>query len=70
MACEVRPLEIVVCVRSLCPTESVPRQLDKQSGVPKEETEIWGPCGGERGLEFSRTRKGQFFFLHSLVFIT
>ena len=38
--------------------ESIPRQVDKKSRGPQ----------GERGLEFSRRRKGQtfFFFLHSL----
>ena len=37
--------------------ESNPRQVDKKSGGPQ----------GERGLEFSRRRKGQTFFpLHSL----
>ena len=30
--------------------ESVPRQLDKKSGVPKEEEEkgVWGSQGGEK----------------------
>ena len=39
--------------------ESVPRQVDKESRGPP----------GERGLEFSRRKKGQtsFFPLHSLV---
>ena len=32
--------------------ESIPRQVDKKSGCPQ----------GERGLEFSRRRKGQTFF--------
>ena len=41
--------------------ESVPRQVDKKSGVPKEEKGIWGSQGGDRGLEFSRRRKGHFF---------
>ena len=38
--------------------ESITRQVDKNSGGPQ----------GERGLEFSRRRKGQTFFppLHSL----
>ena len=38
--------------------ESVPRQVDKESRGPQ----------GERGLEFSRRKKGQTFFpsLHSL----
>ena len=38
-------------------TESIPRQVDKKSRDPQ----------GERGLEFSRRKKGQTFFpLHSL----
>ena len=39
-------------------SESVPRQVDKESSGPQ----------GERGLEFSRRKKGQTFFLspHSL----
>ena len=37
--------------------ESVPRQVDRESRGPQ----------GERGLEFSRRKKGQTFFpLHSL----
>ena len=32
--------------------ESIPRQVDKQSGGPQ----------GDKGLEFSRRRKGQTFF--------
>ena len=32
--------------------ESIPRQVDKKSGGPQ----------GEKGLEFSRRRKGQMFF--------
>ena len=32
--------------------ESIPRQVDKKSGGPQ----------GEKGLEFSRRRKGQTFF--------
>ena len=35
--------------------ESIPRQVDKESGGPQ----------GERGLEFSRRRKGQTFFFPS-----
>ena len=44
--------------------ESVPRQVDEKSGVPKEEKGVWGPQSGDKGLEFSRRRKGQasFFF--------
>ena len=37
-------------------------RTDKKSGVPKEESGVWGSQGGERGLEFSRRRKGQTFF--------
>ena len=39
--------------------ESIPRQVDEKSGGPQ----------GERGLEFSRRRKGQTFCLHSLVLV-
>ena len=50
--------------------ESIPRQMDKKSRVPKEEKGVWGSWSGDRGLEFSRRRKGQFFFsLHSLVLV-
>ena len=34
--------------------ESIPRQVDKKSGGPQ----------GEKGLEFSRRRKGQTFFVY------
>ena len=56
--------------------QSVPRQVDKKSGVLEEEekegeeTGVWGPQRGDRGLEFSR-RKGQTsFFSLSLSFST
>ena len=44
---------------------TIPRQVDKKSGVPKEDRGVWGFWGGERGLWFSR-RKEQtsFFFLY------
>ena len=42
--------------------ESIPRQVDKKSGVPEEAKGVWGSQGGDRGLEFSRRRKGQTFF--------
>ena len=52
--------------------QSIPRQVDKKSGVPEEEKGVWGSQGGERGLgltrrkesglELSRRRKGQAFF--------
>ena len=42
--------------------ESIPRQVDKKSGVPEEEKGVWGFQGRDRGLEFSRRRKGQMFF--------
>ena len=55
--------------------ESMPRQVDKKSGVPKEERGVWASQGKDRGLEFSRRRKGQmsffffFFTFHSLSHI-
>ena len=56
--------------------QSSPRQVDKKSGVLEEEekegeeTGVWGPQRGDRGLEFSR-RKGQTsFFSLSLSFST
>ena len=50
--------------------ESISRQFDKKLGVPEEERGVWGSQGGDKGLEFSRRRKGQtFFFLHSLVLV-
>ena len=42
--------------------ESVPRQVDKKSRVPEEEKGVWGSWNGDRGLEFSRRRKGQTSF--------
>ena len=42
--------------------ESIPKQVDKKSRVPEEVKGVWGFQGGDRGLEFSRRRKGQFFF--------
>ena len=47
--------------------ESIPGQVDKKFRVPEEEKGVWGSQGGDRGLEFLRGRKGQTFFLHSLV---
>ena len=47
--------------------ESISREVDKKSGVPKEETGVWDSQSRDRGLEFSRRRKGQtsFFFFFS-----
>ena len=42
--------------------KSVPRQVDKKSRVPEEEKGVWGSWNGDRGLEFSRRRKGQTSF--------
>ena len=42
--------------------ESIPKQVDK-SRVPEEENGVWGSQGVDRGLGFSRRRKGQTFFL-------
>ena len=39
--------------------ESISRQVDKKSGVPKVEKGVWGSRRGDRGLEFSRRRKRQ-----------
>ena len=55
--------------------ESILKQIDKKSRVPKEEKGIQSPQEGERALEFSRRRKGQTSFslslsLHSLVLLT
>ena len=47
--------------------ESIPRQIEKKSRVLEEEKGVWGSQEGDRGLEFSRRRKGQTFFPHSLV---
>ena len=41
--------------------ESIPRPVDKKSGVPKEKKGVWGSQSRGRGLEFSRRRKGQTF---------
>ena len=50
--------------------ESIPRQVDKKSGVPEEEKEVHGSRSGDRGLEFSRRRKGQTFLFLSKDYIT
>ena len=44
--------------------ESIHKQVDKKSVVPEEEIKVWGSRSGDKGLEFSRKRKGQtsFFF--------
>ena len=42
--------------------ESISREVDKKSGVPKEETGVWDSQSRDRGLEFSRRRKGHLFF--------
>ena len=34
--------------------ESIPRQVDKKSGVPKEKKGVWGSQSRDEGLEFSR----------------
>ena len=44
--------------------ESVPRQVDRRSGVPEGEKGVWGSQGGDAGLEFSRRRKGQMAFFY------
>ena len=47
--------------------ESIPRQAVKKSGVLKEEKGVWNSQGEERGLEFSRRRKGQTSFFSPLL---
>ena len=49
--------------------ESIPRQTDKKSRVPKEEKRVWGSWSGDRVPEISRRRKGQIICLHSLVLV-
>ena len=50
--------------------ESIPRQTDKKSRVPKEEKGVWDSRSRDRGLEFSRRRKGQaFLYVYSLVLV-
>ena len=46
--------------------ESIPRQVDKKSGVSKKEKRVQSPQEGERGLGLSR-RKGQNFFSKQLL---
>jgi len=41
--------------------ESIPRQLRSQGSLRRRER-VWGSQGGDRGLEFSRRRKGRIFF--------
>ena len=47
--------------------ESIPRQIDKKSGVPEKERGVWGSGGGDRDLEFSRRRKGPMLFVFSYI---
>jgi len=47
--------------------ESIPGQVDKKSGVPEEEKGVWGSRSTDRGLEFSRRRKGQTFFFSTFL---
>ena len=46
--------------------ESIPRQIEKKSRVLEEEKGVWDSQGGDRGLKFSRRRKGQTFFFYIL----
>ena len=50
--------------------ESIPGQVDKKSGVPEEEKGVWGSRSTDRGLEFSRRRKGQTSFFFSSTFLS
>ena len=47
-------MESLFKVTEMILRESFPRQVDKKSRGPQ----------GERGLEFSRRKKGQIFFLY------
>ena len=47
--------------------ESIPRQVDKKSRVPEEEIGIWDSRSRDRGLEFSRRRKGQTSFFSTFL---
>ena len=57
-----RTAKHITCTQEIV-RESIPRQIDKKSGVPEEERGVWGSSGGERDLEFSRRRKGPTFLL-------
>ena len=61
--------KVEVLVAQSCQTlglrESIPRQVDNNSGAPAEEKEVWGSRSGGRSLEFSRRRKGQTAFIYS-----
>ena len=62
--CSVRKLDY----SSIVLRESKPRQVDKKSGFPEEVEAVWGIQERNRNLEFSRRRKGQFFFsLHCFL---
>ena len=50
--------------------ESISTQIDKKSRVPKEEKGVWEFQSGDRGLEFSRRRKGQTFFFFFSLFLS
>ena len=53
--------------------ESIPRQVDKKSRVPKEEKGVWGSWSGDwaSGILKEEKRTNFFFFLplHSLVLV-
>ena len=39
--------------------ESIPKHVDKKSGVPDEKKGAWGSQSRDRDLELSRRRKGE-----------
>ena len=45
--------------------ESIPKQVDEKSSVPKEERGAWGSLGRDRDLEFSSRRRGKMSFFKS-----
>ena len=58
--CSVRKLDY----SSIVLRESKPRQVNTKSGFPEEEEAVWGTQERKKSLEFSRRRKGQFFFFY------
>ena len=53
--------------RSVLLRESIPRQVDKKSRIPEEEKVVWDSQSRDRGLGFSRRRKGQTFFFSTFL---
>ena len=45
------------------------REVDKKSGVCKEEKGVWGSQEGDRGMEFSRWKAQMSFFFFFFLYI-